>query len=68
MIRMRRPPCGRGTATGSGSCCSPSCRSRSQKKMTGVTISTWSSDETMPPSTGVASGFITSAPDTACST
>ena len=30
--------------------------------MTGVTISTWRSDETMPPSTGVASGFITSAP------
>ena len=41
---------------------SPSRRSRIQKKMTGVTISTWSSDDTMPPSTGVASGFITSAP------
>ena len=25
-------------------------------------MSTWSSDDTMPPSTGVASGFITSAP------
>ena len=30
--------------------------------MTGVTINTWMSDEIMPPSTGVASGFITSAP------
>ena len=40
----------------------PSRRSCSQKKITGVTISTWRSDEIMPPSTGVASGFITSAP------
>ena len=47
---------------GSDSCCRPSRRSWSQKKRTGVTISTCSSDETMPPSTGVASGFITSAP------
>ena len=30
--------------------------------MTGVTTSTCSSDDTMPPSTGVASGFITSEP------
>ena len=33
-----------------------------EKKMTGVTISTCASEDTMPPSTGVASGFITSAP------
>src|SRR5713226_5855671 len=32
--------------------------SRSQVKITGVTISTCSSELTMPPSTGVASGFI----------
>ena len=50
------------TGPGSCSCCSPSLRSCSQKKRTGVTISTCSSDDTMPPSTGVASGFITSAP------
>jgi len=31
-------------------------------KITGVTISTCNSDETIPPSTGVAKGFITSAP------
>src|SRR6266705_5761144 len=37
-------------------------RSRNQKKITGVTISTCSRLETMPPSTGVARGFITSAP------
>src|SRR6266536_416716 len=37
-------------------------RSRSQKKITGVTIRTCSRLDTMPPSTGVASGFITSAP------
>jgi hypothetical protein len=30
--------------------------------MTGVTIRTWSSELTIPPSTGVASGFMTSAP------
>ena len=37
-------------------------RSRIQKKITGVTTRTCSSDDTMPPSTGVASGFMTSAP------
>ena len=37
-------------------------RSRSQKKITGVTINTCSRLDTIPPSTGVASGFITSAP------
>ena len=47
---------------GTGSCCRPSRRSRIQKKITGVTISTCRSDDTIPPSTGVASGFITSAP------
>src|SRR5437016_13184732 len=36
--------------------------SRSQVKITGVTIDTCSRELTMPPSTGVASGFITSAP------
>src|SRR6266850_5693750 len=39
-----------------------SSRSRSQWKMTGVTIRTRPSELTMPPSTGVASGFMTSAP------
>src|SRR5947209_2356888 len=39
-----------------------SSRSRNQKKITGVTISTCSKLETIPPSTGVASGFMTSAP------
>src|SRR5258708_24461699 len=34
--------------------------SRSQVKITGVTINTCSRELTMPPSTGVASGFITS--------
>jgi len=47
---------------GTGWRCSPSRRSCSQKKITGVTTSTCRSDETMPPRTGVASGFITSAP------
>src|ERR1700692_1297169 len=35
---------------------------RSQVKITGVTISTCSRELSMPPRTGVASGFITSAP------
>ncbi len=39
-----------------------SSRSRSQKKITGVTISTCSRLESIPPSTGVANGFMTSAP------
>ena len=36
--------------------------SRSKVKITGVTINTCSRELTMPPSTGVASGFITPAP------
>src|SRR5262249_38872589 len=39
-----------------------SSRSRNQKKMTGVTSKTCASELTMPPRTGVASGFMTSAP------
>jgi hypothetical protein len=31
-------------------------------KITGVTINTCSNEDTIPPSTGVASGFMTSAP------
>ena len=37
-------------------------RSRSQVKTTGVTTKTCSSELTMPPSTGAASGFMNSAP------
>jgi hypothetical protein len=43
-------------------CFRDSSLSRSQVKITGVTINTWNSELSMPPSTGVASGFITSAP------
>src|SRR6185295_11111284 len=38
------------------------CRRCSAKKITGVMRSTCSSDDTMPPSTGVASGLSTSLP------
>ena len=36
--------------------------SRSQQKITGVTMRMWIKLLTMPPMTGVANGFITSAP------
>ena len=39
-----------------------SSRSLNHEKITGVTIKTCTSELTMPPSTGVASGFMTSAP------
>ena len=45
-----------------GSLCLFNSRSRNHAKITGVTIKMWIKLLAMPPMTGVASGFITSAP------
>ena len=61
-IRRPRRFTPRRSGCGMTSSCKPNRRSRIQKKMTGVTMSTCTSDDAIPPSTGVASGFMTSAP------